>query len=343
MLTLDGSQGEGGGQILRTSLALSMCTGMPFRIERIRASRTRPGLMRQHLAAVLAASEVSSARVTGAQIGSQTLTFAPDRIRGGEYRFATGSAGSCTLVLQTILPALLHAPTASTVTLQGGTHNPMAPPYPFLERAFAPVLRRMGANMTLKLGRHGFYPAGGGEVVAVIEPVGTLGVIDLRERGERVNAYAESLMAALAENIAQRELAAVSKALGWNDAQLFERNLPRNEGPGNSLHVTLVHRNVTEVFSAFGEIGVTSEAVAKQVIDEVRRYLASDGAVGGHLADQLLVPMALAGGGTFTTSEVTPHTRTNAEVIGRFLPVETDIVASGGNAYTVTMRRRQPR
>jgi RNA 3'-terminal phosphate cyclase (ATP) len=343
MLTLDGSQGEGGGQILRTSLALSMCTGTPFRIERIRANRKKPGLMRQHLAAVLASAEVSSARVTGAQIGSQTLTFAPDRVRGGEYRFATASAGSCTLVLQTILPALLQASTPSTVTLQGGTHNPMAPPYPFLERAFAPVLRRMGANITLKLNRHGFYPAGGGEIAAAIEPVGALGVIDLSERGERVDAYAESLIAALAGNIAQRELAAVSKALGWKDAQLFERNLPRNEGPGNSLHVTLVHRNVTEVFSAFGELGVTSEAVAKQVVEEVRSYLASDGAVGGHLADQLLVPMALAGAGTFTTSDVTPHLRTNAEVIGRFLPVETDIVASGRNSYAVTMRRRRSR
>jgi RNA 3'-terminal phosphate cyclase (ATP) len=341
MLTLDGSQGEGGGQILRTSLALSMCTGTPFRIDRIRANRKRPGLMGQHLAAVLASAEVSSARVTGAQIGSQSLTFAPDRIRGGEYRFSTGSAGSCTLVLQTILPALLQAPTASTVTLQGGTHNPMAPPYPFLERAFTPVLRTMGANITLKLNRHGFYPAGGGEIIVVIEPVRALGVLELSERGERVNAYAESLIAGLPENIAQRELAAVSKALGWNDAQLFERNLPRNEGPGNSLHVTIAHANVTEVFSAFGELGVTSEAVAKQVIDEVRRYLASDGAVGGHLADQLLVPMALAGGGTFTTSEVTPHLRTNAEVIGRFLPVETEIVASGANAYRVTMRPRQ--
>jgi RNA 3'-terminal phosphate cyclase (ATP) len=343
MLTLDGSQGEGGGQILRTSLALSMCTGLPFRIERIRANRKKPGLMRQHLAAVLASAEVSSARVTGAQIGSQTLTFAPDRVRGGEYRFATGSAGSCTLVLQTILPALLHAPTASTVTLQGGTHNPMAPPYPFLERAFAPVLRRMGANITLKLNRHGFYPGGGGELVADIEPVGRLGVLDLKERGERVNAYAESLIAALPSSVAMRELAAVSKALGWNDGQLFERNLPRNEGPGNALHVTLVRRNHTEVFSAFGERGVTAEAVAKQVIDEVRSYLASDGAVGGHLADQLLVPMALAGGGTFTTSEVTPHTRTNAEVIGRFLPVETDIGMRGGNAHTVTMKPRQSR
>jgi RNA 3'-terminal phosphate cyclase (ATP) len=219
----------------------------------------------------------------------------------------------------------------------------MAPPYPFLERAFAPVLRRMGANIALKLNRHGFYPGGGGELVAEIEPVGKLGVLDLRERGERVNAYAESLVAALPSSVATRELAAVAKGLGWSDGQLFERNLPRNEGPGNALHVTLVHRNLTEVFSAFGERGVTSEAVATRVIDEVRTYHASDGAVGGHLADQLLVPMALAGGGTFTTSEVTSHTRTNAEVIGRFLPVETDIGMSGGNAYTVTMKPRQAR
>jgi RNA 3'-terminal phosphate cyclase (ATP) len=196
----------------------------------------------------------------------------------------------------------------------------------------------MGANITLKLIRHGFYPAGGGEFVAEIEPVGRLGVLDLTERGESGNAYAESLIAALPENVAKRELAAIAKALGWRDDQLHIRDLPRQEGPGNALHVTLEHANVTEVFSAFGERSVMADAVAAQVWREVITYLTSDGAVCGHLADQLLVPMALAGGGTFTTSDATPHTRTNAEVIGKFLPVKIDISASGRNAYSVTVK-----
>ncbi len=340
MLTLDGSQGEGGGQILRTALTLSMCTGLPFQIEKIRARRTNPGLTRQHLTAALAATEISGAVLTGASIGSQFLAFEPRRIRGGEYRFAIGSAGSCTLVFQTILPALLQADGPSRLTLQGGTHNPMAPPFPFLERAFVPLLQRMGAKVSVKLVRHGFYPAGGGEIVADITPLKRLSPFDLTERGERIDAYAESLIAGVPGHVAKRELEAVGRGLAWNAEQLRTRVLALDEGPGNALVVTLVHTHVTEVFSAFGEQDVTAEDVAKRVVEPARTYLGSDAAVGGHLADQLLVPMALAGAGRYTSVEVTPHTRTNAQVIRRFLPVHIDFARSGGNAHTITVRRR---
>src|SRR5689334_21475989 len=168
MMRIDGSFGEGGGQILRTALGLSLATGRPFRIENIRAKRAKPGLLRQHLTAVEAAKQVGSAEVEGAALGSMTLSFAPGVVKGGNYHFTIGTAGSCTLVLQTILPALITAAEPSEVVIEGGTHNTMAPPYYFMEKTFVPVLNRMGADVALRLYRFGFYPAGGGKMAAVI-------------------------------------------------------------------------------------------------------------------------------------------------------------------------------
>src|SRR5688572_7099138 len=165
MIRIDGSVGEGGGQILRTALSLSLATGTPFQIENIRAGRKNAGLLRQHLTAVLAAAEIGSAETAGASLGSTALTFTPKSVRGGEFRFAVGTAGSATLVFQTILPALLLAGTPSRVEIEGGTHNMAAPPFDFLKRTFLPVLRRMGANISLELKRYGFYPAGGGRLI----------------------------------------------------------------------------------------------------------------------------------------------------------------------------------
>jgi RNA 3'-terminal phosphate cyclase (ATP) len=322
MLVLDGSLGEGGGQILRTALALSLCTGKSFRIEHIRANRRNPGLMRQHLTAVLAAAEICGAEVKGAQIGSPALEFAPGRIKAGEYRFAIGSAGSCTLVFQTILPALLLAQTPSRIVMQGGTHNPWAPPFHFLERAFLRQLSRMGAQVSLELKRFGFYPAGGGEFIAMVEPVASLLPVDLAARGRLTRAFAESFVAALPLHVAQRELETVRKALGWGDEALLLRGLSNDQGPGNALAITLEYEHVTEVFTGFGQKGVTAETVAQKVIAEVRRFMSSSAAVGPFLADQMLLPMALAGSGSFTTSELTMHTLTNAQVIRKFLTVD---------------------
>jgi len=170
MIWIDGSFGEGGGQILRTALSLSLATGIPFRIENIRAGRKNTGLLRQHLTAVRAAAEIGSAEVEGATLGSSALTFSPGAVRAGEYRFAVGTAGSGTLVFQTILPALLRAPAPSRVIIEGGTHNEFAPPFDFLATTLLPLIRRMGARVSLTLERYGFYPAGGGRFVAVIEP-----------------------------------------------------------------------------------------------------------------------------------------------------------------------------
>jgi RNA 3'-terminal phosphate cyclase (ATP) len=322
MIELDGSSGEGGGQILRSALVLSMVTGQPFRIARIRANRPKPGLMRQHLIAVQAAARISGATVTGAELGSSELSFVPGPIVGGDYEFAIGTAGSCTLVLQTLALALLHAETPSTIRISGGTHNEMAPPVQFLQRAYLPLLAAMGAQVEVRLERYGFYPAGGGVVTATIEPCKALAPHDLLTRGARRDAYAEAFVAGIPASVGQRELACIGAKMGWDEAQLQLHVLPGEQGPGNAVLLTLEHEHVTEVFAGFGAKMVRAETVAAHVLKEARLYIGSGAAVGEHLADQLMLPMALAGGGSFTASTVSQHALTNAEVIARFLPVE---------------------
>lgn len=346
MIELDGSVGEGGGQILRSSLALSMCTGQPFALAHIRAKRAKPGLMRQHLTCVDAAREVSGAQVQGAELGSLSLVFEPGAVRAGAYRFNVGTAGSCTLVLQTVWPALLLAGERSTLTLQGGTHNPMAPPFHFLARSFAPLVRRLGAGVDLTLRRHGFYPAGGGEMEATLDPAppGGLRPYDLLERGERIEAYAECLAPGLPRAVAQRELEAVGQALGWSGDQLRVPPLRQNEGPGNALMATLAYRHVTEVFTHFGEKRVSAEQVAASLVTELRCYEASPAPVGPHLADQWAVPLALAvwQSGTpaaYVCNELTEHSTTNFAVISRFLPVDFDTAPVEGG-WRVGVSRR---
>ena len=326
------STGEGGGQILRTGLALSMCTGQPLAIQRIRAKRPKPGLMRQHLTCVQAAVAVCGAKVEGAELGSQTLVFEPGPVRAGDYAFNVGTAGSCTLVLQTVLPALMLCAEPSRVSLSGGTHNPMAPPFHFLERSFAPLLRRLGVGLDLELRRLGFYPAGGGELSAVVRPTaGGLLPFDLTDRGPVQEAYAECFAPALPSAVAVRELAALARALGWSGEQLRTPAVRQNEGPGNALLATMAYAHVSEVVTVFGEKGVSAEQVAGALVKEVRAYQASEGALGQHLADQWMLPLALAvvergGAASFTCTELTEHATTNIGVIERFLPVRFDVV-----------------
>jgi RNA 3'-terminal phosphate cyclase (ATP) len=335
MIVIDGSQGEGGGQVLRTSLALSLITGRPFRIENIRARRKKPGLLRQHLTAVDAATQVGEAAVEGAQIGSGALTFVPHSLRAGQYSFAIGTAGSTTLVLQTVLLPLALAGEASTVVIEGGTHNPAAPPFDFMQHAFLPLLRRMGAEVELELVRPGFYPAGGGRIRATIAPAKRLARLELTERGEIVSRRARAVVANLPWTIAQREVQTVGAELGWAEECLEAHTLTDSIGPGNAVSVVVASQHVSEVFTAFGERGVRAEQVAANVAAQARRYLECSAAVGEHLADQLLLPFAVGEGGTFTTiSPLSGHATTNMEVIRRF--VETSMgVEEVGRVTTV--------
>ena len=330
MLSINGALGEGGGQILRTALALSMCTQQPFTLNHIRAGRAKPGLMRQHLACVHAAAQISCAQVEGAALSSQHLVFAPQAVQAGDYAFNVGSAGSCTLVLQTIWPALMLAGAPSRIRLTGGTHNPMAPPFHFLARSYAPLLRKLGAGVELHLRRLGFYPAGGGEMEALIAPARAgLRPYDILVRGALQTAYAEGFAPGLARSIVRKELHAVQAATQWGDAQLIEGACRQNEGPGNVLLATLAHENVCEVISSFGRKGTTAEEVAAQLLQEMAAYQAhgeAGAALGAHLADQWALPLALAvwqsqTAASFTCTQLSEHTQTNCTVIAQFLPV----------------------
>jgi RNA 3'-terminal phosphate cyclase (ATP) len=339
MLTIDGSRGEGGGQVLRTSLTLSLLTQTALKISRIRAGRARPGLMRQHLLAVQAASAVSGAEVTGAELGSTELEFRPGAVRGGNYRFAIGGAGSTTLVFQTVLlPLLLRADTPSTLSFGGGTHNPMAPPFDFLERCYLPLLARMGARVEIALDRHGFYPAGGGEWSATIQPLTQLGSLELLERGAIRAQGASALCAGISGSIGVRQVDALSAALGWERARCLPRMISGAHGPGNALIATIESEHVTEQITGFGERGVPSESIAAGVSEQVRRYLTANVPVGEHLADQLLLPLALGGGGVFRTLEPSLHTTTQLELLKSFLGVKTSAVEESREVWQIRVQ-----
>lgn len=318
LIEIDGSFGEGGGQVLRTSLTMSVATRRPVRISAIRAGRPKPGLMRQHLTCVRAAAEISGAKVTGDELGSTEIRFEPRTLRAGDYQFSIGTAGSCMLVLQTIVPALLRADGVSTITLEGGTHNPAAPPWELIERAYFPALAEMGSEVTGRLERHGFMPAGGGRVVIEVRPGASQAFVKTR-RTEIFSRQVEAVFANLDVDIARRELAAVGKQLAIGEERLLLREV-KSQGPGNALILTIEHDAGTEVIAEFGMRGKSAEVVARSAAREAQVFLGTDAVVGRHLADQLLVPMTLCGGGRFTTVKPSRHTVTNAEVIRRFCP-----------------------
>jgi RNA 3'-terminal phosphate cyclase (ATP) len=340
MVLIDGSEGEGGGQVLRSSLALSMITGTPFTLANVRARREKPGLQRQHLTAVRAAAEVCSARVEGDAVGSRQVSFYPGPVRAGSYVFRVGTAGSATLVLQTVLPSLLCADGPSELTLEGGTHNPMAPPFDFVDRVFLPWVNRMGPTVTATLARSGFYPAGGGRFTVSVAPSPRLAAIEVMTRGAVCERRVVARVAGLAWAIADREVKAADALLAWGESCLRAESLPKDQGPGNVVLVEVGCEGARELFVATGERGVRAETVAERVAKEALDWLAADVPVGEHLADQLLLPMALAGNGAFVTVEPSQHTVTNARVIERFLPVSIGWEAKGGRAWEVTVRAR---
>ncbi len=339
MISIDGSKGEGGGQILRTSLALSMITGQALRIDRIRAGRPKPGLMRQHLTSVEAARSVCNGTAVGAQLGSTHLEFIPGPIRGGAYSFAIGTAGSTTLVLQTILPALITAGEPSTVTLTGGTHNIHAPTVHFLQRAYLPLLNRMGASVDLELERYGFYPAGGGRIRVDVQPAQQLRPFDLTDSPPVRSRRAIATIAGLPPSIAKREIEAVREALAWPDECLHMHQLGDESGPGNVVSIEIERENVTEVFTGFGRRGVSAEQVATTTTDQVRRFLDADVPVWEHLADQLMLPLAIAGGGRYLTGPLSLHATTNADVIESLLDAHVHMARDESGRCLVTILR----
>lgn len=318
LVHIDGAQGEGGGQILRSALALSIATGRAFQLSNIRARREKPGLMRQHLTCVQAAAAISDAQVSGARVGSQEITFSPGAPRAGTYHFPIGTAGGTMLVLQAVVPALLRAGGRSTVSVEGGTHNRAAPPFEFFERALVPLLNRAGANLSVRIERHGFYPAGGGRVVVDIEPARDAAPLQLLERGSRLAIHASAMVSRLPPSIALREIEVLRDRLALTAEQTRIVEIPNAISPGNAATVELRYEHITEVFSGIGELGRAAEVVARAVADEAREYIAGQKPVGPYLADQLMVPLAMLAGGRYATGPLTEHARTNLAIMRTF-------------------------
>ena len=327
-ILIDGSQGEGGGQILRTALSLSMITGKPFELQNIRAGRKKPGLMRQHLVCVQASQRISNATVEGAALHSTHLHFAPQQVQAGQYEFQIGSAGSTMLVFQTLLPALMVQDQPSQLTIHGGTHNPMAPTADFVQQAFLPALQKMGAQVEFKLEKAGFFPVGGGKVSACISAWQDKRHFSVLERGALQSLQAFAVALNVPQDIAQRELATLDKRLNLNHrAQLY----PQGTSQGNTAFVVVASEQHTQVISALGEVKKSSEQVGAELAREVKAYLASQAVADEHLADQLLLPLALGKGGEYTAQVISEHTRTQAEMIQRFIDCEIEFIpqASG--------------
>ena len=339
MIDIDASMGEGGGQIVRSALALAACTGLSVTLHNVRARRANPGLRAQHLAAVRAVAAICGAKVSGATMASRELSFEPGQVQPGRYEVDVGTAGSTMLVLQTVLPALSLCGARSEIILRGGTHNPRAPTFEFVRDSYLPLLARLGFDAQAVLDRHGFFPRGGGVIRASIAPLRHCSALELIDRGPVRTRSVSVLLSGLPEQIGRREIAILRERLGLSEDSCVVQDVAAL-GTGNVIHVRVEAANVTTVFAGFGLRGVRAESVAGQVADEVDRYLDAEIAVDARLADQLLLPLALAAGGMFSTLRPTAHTETNAAVIRRFVPVDYGTTAIGPGRWTIALRPR---
>lgn len=321
LIEIDGSFGEGGGQILRSSLSLSMYTQQPVTIKNIRAGRKKPGLMRQHLTAVKAAAEICNAQVRGAEISSLKLYFDPGKVKAGNYNFDIGTAGSTTLVLQTLLPVLMLADGESNISLGGGTHNAFSPPVDFLMHSFFKQIKKMSPEIGLSIERYGFFPIGGGKITVRLKPVKRLNQIEIVSKGRKISKRAVAYSSLISENIGKSEMKIIEKRLGWSEQNCIPI-LVESPGPGNVIMLIDENENSTEVFTGFGRRNYSLKNVAEDALREYSDYVGCDVPVYMHLADQLIIPMALSGSGRFITSQPSMHTLTNAEVVKKFLGID---------------------
>ncbi len=336
---IDGAQGEGGGQVLRTALALAAIRGAPVEIHSIRARRKNPGLQPQHLTALTALGEISDARMEGAFLGSQRVLFAPGPVRPGEYRFDVGTAGSTALVLQAILLPLALAGGPSRIVLTGGTHVPWSPPADYVREVLLPVLAGMGVRARLEVDRWGFYPKGGGRVVVEIEGSAELRPATLVFRGEALRIRGVSAVANLPRGIAERQQ---NRALRRLTAEGVSADIAVIEaggtGVGSFLMLVANAGGLPAGFSALGERGKPAEQVADEVVNALLDFLKAEAGCDPHLADQVILPMALAPGTSrLTTSRVTRHLLTTVRVAQQGLGCPAQIGGEEGTPGQVTL------
>jgi RNA 3'-terminal phosphate cyclase (ATP) len=331
MLQIDASHGEGGGQVLRTCLALSAITCRPVRLENIRAARRKPGLRPQHLTGVRAAAKVCAAKVVGARLNAQALTFAPRTApQAGSYTFDVaqaakgGSAGSVSLILQTVLVPLALAKGVSQLTLRGGTHVSWSPAFDYVKRVYLPALARIGVQAKVNIHKWGWYPLGGGELQATIQgsTEGPLLATDQRQRGNLLRVRGLSASSNLPKHIRTRQEKTALQVLRSNgiNARIDVQDAP-SKGQGTVVFIWAEFEHALAGFTSLGKRGKPAEQVAKEACEDLLVFVDSRAALDRYLADQLILPLALAGGSShLSTERVTQHLLTNAWTVNQFFP-----------------------
>lgn len=340
MIQIDGAEGEGGGQMLRSALTLSVLTGRPIRMIHIRAGRSKPGLAPQHLAAVEAAATISHAHLEGAVLGSQSLVFEPRVLLPGEYRFDIGTAGAAPLVLQTIALPLSFAEGGSRVEISGGTHVPWSPCYHYLEWHWLHYMERIGFPIKTTLEAAGFYPRGGGRMSASIQPATSLSTLELTERGPLERIRGLSAVANLDLSIARRQERQALRRLERHGVRIAMEVTPlpsRSKGTLLLLMAEFAHSRCC--YYALGEPGKPAERVADEAVDALEAFLATDAAVDAYLADQLILPLSFVPGvSELSTAKITSHLVTHAGIVKRFVPVEIEIIGEIGQPGQVRIK-----
>lgn len=324
--------------MLRTALTLSMVTGTPFRMTEIRGGRQKPGLMRQHLTCVQAAAGVCGGATDGAELKSTEVIFHPGEVKAGDYHFRIGTAGSTMLLAQTLLPALWGAKGDSSLLLEGGTHNPMAPPADYLFEVYLPMLKRMGIKIEGELLRYGFVPAGGGKVRFKIKGGQSGKSVSILERGELKERKIHCLGAFLPDPVLGKEAGSLRKSLDWSEECVRLQETANADCAGNVVAAAVDFEQVSERVSVFGAYGKSSERVAKEAAKQMKDYLGSGAVVGRHLADQLLPSMSLAGAGEFVTGPLSNHFKTNLAVIQKFLAVGAEVSGLSKGASRIVIK-----
>lgn len=344
MIEIDGSFGEGGGQILRTALSLSSLFKKPFRIFNIRKGRKKPGLMPQHLTSVRAAQLISGAEVIGAEIGSSELIFRPRGIKGGDFFFDTGTAGSTSLVLQTIIPALIFSREKTTVILKGGTHVPFSPSFDYIAEVFVPTLKKLGIEVGITIESYGFYPKGGGKITAEIFPAKNLKPMRIIERGKVIKIRGYSSVGNLPLSIAERQKDAAIEKICHEVKDL--KHLPAIEtinvstpGQGTFIYLHAESENAHAGFTALSERGKRAEVVGKEAASQFVEYYSTNAALESHLPDQIVLYLSMAGEESiFTTSCITQHLMTNLEIIGLFHKFSYSVKGAIGETGAVKIK-----